>query len=561
MAPQAGPDRTQESRHGQRVRSSASQDATLDPKKLLQSDFARDLARGRWDTEFFAERFLGVKGHPGQIAFWNAVLMRDQTGWQPRYLDIALAAGNRAGKTLGEAIAHFHSTFYKLGMRPPRVSNRRSLVQWVNLPYEWYHFAIAQETSELAYVELVRLLQGNHEAQSDGCPLTNELGLGVAAWDKKYRGEYLWVRLHPAFGGGSIHYRTTGEKAIGSLGKDMNGISYDEAGFDPNFDFVVNEVLHMRRLSTGGQLWLVGTATEGLTAFADYWHRGDPSAPDQKRDSYSLRMSTRDNIGYGISPTMFERLVSSMPPELVPQNIDGQFLEGKHSFFSQQAVDQMFSAELPERVPALRGHRYIQGADPAIRYDSTWSIVLDATSVPAVGVSATRHQGRTTTPVIAGLVANAHNAYTGDGFSCQTGIDSTGMGGAMFRDALPIPVRSVEFGGTRGRKLKLLSNLKTAIEQKKLLFPRSGLWLQLRRQLLGYRLADKGLPTDAVMALAVAWDMTRLNPPASVSGGAFDYFGTQPKGVASRTSSGPPNAGFGRRVVTYRSLADMRRNS
>ncbi len=556
-----GPARTVESRHGQRVRANASQDQALDPKRLLQSDFARDLARGRWDISFWAERFLGVKGHPGQVRFWEAILMRDMTGWQPRYLDLALAAGNRAGKTLAEAIGHAHSTFYKIGMKPPRVLSQRSLVQWSNLPYEWYHFAIAQETSELAYVELVRLLQGSHEAQPNGCPLTNELGGEVASWDKKYRGEYLWVRFHPVFGGGSIHYRTTGEKAIGSLGKDMNGISYDEAGFDPNFEFVVNEVLHMRRLSTGGQLWLVGTATEGLTAFADHWYRGDPSAPDKKRDSYSLRMSTRENVGYGISQTMFDRLVSSMPQELVPQNIDGFFLEGKHNYFSQVAVDEMFTNDLPEVRPAQRGHRYVQGADPAIRYDSTWSVVLDITSVPATGVLASRHSGRSTTPVIAALVANAHQAYTGENYSCLTGIDSTGMGGAMFREALPIPVRSVEFGGTRGKKLKLLGNLKTAIEQRKMRFPRSGHWLQLRRQLLGYRLADKGLPTDAVMALAVAWDMVRLNPNPTAVAPTFDYFGSQPKGVQSRTSSGPPNAGFGRRVVTYRSLADMRRNS
>jgi hypothetical protein len=490
------------------------------------------------------------------LDLWNAILMRDETGWQPRYLDIALAAGNRAGKTLGEAIAHFHSTFYKLGMRPPRVLSQRSLAQWTAQPYEWYHFAIAQETSELAYVELVRILQGTHEAQQNGCPLTNELGAPVAAWDTKYRGEYLWVRIHPVFGGGTIHYRTTGEKAIGSLGKDMNGISYDECGFDPNFEFVVNEVLHMRRLSTGGQLWLVGTATEGLTAFADHWYRGDPNAPDKRKDSMSLRMSTRQNIGYGITQSMFDRLVGSMPADLIPQNIDGMFLEGKHSFFSQVAVDQMFVDELPEMQPAQKNHRYVQGADPAITYDSTWSIVLDNSRSPAIGVMPSRHSGRSTTSVIAALVTNAHNSYTGEGYSCQTGIDSTGMGGTMFRDALPIPVRSVEFGGTRGRKLKLLANLKQAIEQGKLKFPRSGLWLQLRRQLLGYRLNDKGLPTDAVMALAVAWDMARLNPPG-VTNATLDYFGATPRGVASRISSGPPNLGFGRRVVTYASVSDM----
>ena len=305
--------------------------------------------------------------------------MRDMTGWRPRYFDIALAAGNRAGKTLIETICHFHSTFYKLGLPPPRLSSRRSLAQWTAQAYEWYHLAIAQETSELAYIELRRLLQGTHEAQSHGCPLTQELGPQVVEMDKKYRSEYLWAQIHPVFGGGTIHYRTTGEKAIGSLGKDMNGISYDECGFDPNFDFVVNEVLHMRRLSTGGQLWLVGTATEGLTAFADAWYEGEPNAPDRKPDKMSLRMSTRQNIGYGIDEDVFDRLVSQMPAELIPQNIDGEFLEGRSSFFAQSAVDKAFNETYVEMMPAIAGHRYVQGVDPALTFDSTWSIVLDVT--------------------------------------------------------------------------------------------------------------------------------------------------------------------------------------
>jgi hypothetical protein len=374
--------------------------------------------------------------------------------------------------------------------------------------------------------------------------------------DKKYRSEYLWTQIHPVFGGGTIHYRTTGEKAIGSLGKDMNGISYDECGFDPNFEFVVNEVLHMRRLSTGGQMWLVGTATEGLTAFADAWYEGDPAAPDRKPDKMSLRISTRDNIGFGIERVMFERLVSAMPQELVPQNIDGFFLEGRRSFFAQSAVDQAFVGGLEELTPAKPGHRYVQGADPALTYDSTWSIVLDVTDAEhVVGVSARHQTGRTTGPVIAALVTVQHMAYTGQGLVCVTGVDTTGFGGAMFRDSLPIRVKSVEFGGTRGRKLKLLTDLKAALEGGKLRFPRSGPWLTLRRQLLGYRLEDKKLSTDAVMALAVAWSMVKYAPTPAPST-RFDYFGATPRGVSSRPSSSPPPLD-GHRVAATTSVKDM----
>jgi hypothetical protein len=231
-------------------------------------------------------------------------------------------------------------------------------------------------------------------------------------------------------------------------------------------------------------------------------------------------------------------------------------LEGRHSFFAQSAVDKMFVADLPELAPAIPGHRYVQGADPALTYDSTWSIVLDATDpVRATGTSARHQVGRTTGPVIAALVTNQHLAYGGATSTCVTGVDTTGFGGALFRDSLPITIKSIEFGGTRGRKLKLLTELKLAIETGKLRFPRSGPWLTLRRQLLGYRLDDKKLSTDAVMALACAWHMVRFVPHGGASA-SFDYFGAGPRGVQSRGSP-PPVAG--RRVAATTSVRDMTR--
>jgi hypothetical protein len=562
MARGAASDRVQHRNH--EISRDSREKAEGDAPGWVQGDFAADIARGRWDIKFFAKRFLGVDTHPGQDRLFDAILMRDQSGWRPRYLDISCSAGNRAGKTLGEAIALFHSTFYKMGQQPPRMSDPRSIRKWMDLDYSWYHFGISQEIAELAYIEIIRLLQGTHEAQKHGCPLTQQLGLGVARWDRKYRGEYLWIQLHPVLGGGEIHFRTTGEKAVGSLGKDMHGISYDEAGFDPNFDFVVNEVLNMRRLSTGGQLWVVGTSTEGLTAFADHWFAGDPDAPDKHPDKISIRMSTRDNIGYGIDKEMFDRLEKSIPPGLVPQNIDGLFLEGRNSFFAQASVDACFIEELPETQPAIIGHRYVQGADPALTYDSTWSIVLDSRRGQAVGVLASRQRGRTTGPVIASLVLNAHRAYDTKDTTCLTGIDSTGFGGAMFRDLLPIPtLRSIEFGGSRGKKLRLLNDLKKALETGTLRFPRSGPWLTLRRQLLGYRLDDKKLETDAVMALAVAIQMLRYVPGMALPGEVipgFDFFNPPTAGGVPSAPSGPPPTNmFGQAQVAYTSMSDMAR--
>jgi hypothetical protein len=241
-------------------------------------------------------------------------------------------------------------------------------------------------------------------------------------------------------------------------------------------------------------------------------------------------MSTRDNIGFGIDPEMFERVLAQVPSELVPQNIDGFFIEGREQYLATSSIERAFLDSLPETQPAEPGHRYVQGVDPALTYDSTWSIVLDCTDTKRmVGVSARMKSGRQTADGLVGLAYNQHNAYSNleKRITCHTGIDSTGFGGKVFRSMLVgiSPLTSVEFGGRRTAKLRLLANLKSALDDGRLVLPRHGVWLVLRRQLLGYKLQDRKLSTDAVMALAVALHVATRIVGDNLVTPEFDYFG------------------------------------
>jgi len=162
------------------------------------------------------------------------------------------------------AVLCIHHALYKMGLRKPESDDPKAARDWSNAPYEWYHIGIQQETAELVHREISAILSGTHPAQKGrGCPLSTDLG-NIATVDKKYRGEYLWIKFHPVVGGASIHFRTTQEKAKALLGKDMNGISFDEAAFEPHLVEIYQEVLNLRRLSTGGPLHFIGTPTEGI---------------------------------------------------------------------------------------------------------------------------------------------------------------------------------------------------------------------------------------------------------------------------------------------------------
>lgn len=509
----------------------------LSPQEEATDRFIDELADTRWDIDAFA-RMLGVASHAGQRRFWDVALMRDASGIRAMFLNLMLAAGNRAGKTLGLAILLLHHATHKVGLPGPD-GTTESIEKWLKHPWHAYHFGVQQEVADLVWQEMTMLLDGVHPAQKGrGCPLVMFLGRKAFTTDVKERGEYRWLVLAPELGGGQVHFRTTNEKAIGQLGKDMNLISYDECGFDPNLSFVVNEVLHMRRLSTAGQLILIATPSESFQQFADEWEKGNADSPDRTPYHMSIRMSTRENIGYGVGEVEFKRMVASMPKHLIAQNVDGEFIEARNAFFDAKAVDQMFDASMPEESMPEQGHSYVQGVDPALVYDATWSIVLDHTDPTAVkGVKVSRKEGKQNLPSLVVLITVTHSIFNSNKARCLTACDVSGMGGKVFKEALGDlhPFRGVEFGGVKSRKLKLLTDLKGYIEKGLLRFPRHGVWLELRRQLLAYRMDDSKLKTDGVMALAVA--VRQLVYNASLASWdesvPFDVYDERPVGRAT----------------------------
>jgi hypothetical protein len=469
---------------------------------------ADDFEKGRYDGKFFAQRFLGIKIHPGQERLFNAYLARRKSAswWKAAYLNICMSAGNRAGKTMIMAIVIMHSCIYKMGVEPPDPKKPSAIKRWLTHPYFAYHFAIQQETAELVWIEIDNILNGVHVAQHDGCPLDDEMkaaGSYVADREKKDMGEYKWIVFSPELGGAEIKFRTTkGNKGKGALGRDMHLITFDEAGLEENLAWINRNVLHLRRLGTGGQIFMFSTPEEGLTDFADEWFKGDPEQPDRKARYFSMRMSTRDNIGFGLQQEDFDDLVEGMDEDHIKQNIDGFFIQGRLAYFNAKSVDRAFVDGLPEHQTVRKGQVYVNGVDPGTK-DKCWSLVFLWDGKKLYGVHAEYTRDRGVDDIIELAVKN-HKAYLPD---VTTAIDTTGMGGHMFRQLVQkeIPtIVSIEFGGNTMVKRKMLGNVRTMLDKNEIIMPRvqGSDWLIGRRELAGYKLLDRGIEQDFVMALA-----------------------------------------------------------
>jgi len=513
------------------------------------TDWVKEFERCRWDPKRFARVFLGIKLHPGQQRMVDAYIKRTDSRWRAFYYWMFVAAGNRAGKTLALSVIIMHSCIYRTGLEPPKTNDPVELARFGSLPYHWWHFAVEQAPAEQVFSEIINLLGGSHPAQKGGCPWTSAVGGGSSVvgarkvakatategveWTEgpKERGEYAWVAFAPELGGAQIHFRSTKAKALSAIGQNMHGLSFDEAGLQeaPTLRYLTEEIMHARRLSTGGQFILISTpSADTSNEFEDLWFTGDPDDPFRDPRRYSMRMSTRDNIGYGIDRESFDALILHQPQAWIDQNIEGMFIQAMGVWFNAASVRAAFMDTLPEKTPpGGAGHVYAHALDPGLK-DKCWSLIceMDGEGV-LTGVSLDRQEGKQTTRGIVAIGARDHKEYAANGAEVETGVDHTALGGHMFKElleeAIPV-VRTIEFGGVIKTKRQLLSDLRTAFDEGRIRLPASGFWSEVQKQCLNYKLADRKMEQDLVMCLAIIVKLGRSLPrPGAAKVGGFVY--------------------------------------
>jgi len=517
----------------------------MDRPKPSEEEFAR----GRWDPVRWAWVYLGIRLHAGQEQMVNAYIQRNHTGYRALWLWLLVSAGNRAGKTLALDVIILHSCVYRIGLKPPKdMENSVEVERWGKLPYDWWHFAVEQGPAEQVHRDLVRILLGTHESQEAGCPWSDQVGgadkiatmsdpgtgSDAMTWGSKERGEYAWIILAPELGGAQIHFRSMKQKALGAVGQNAHGVSVDEAGLDPELSSHIKEVFHARRIGTGGQFVAISTPSRDTSPdFEELWYTGDPDNPFRLPHRFAMQMSTRDNIGFGIDKADFDDLIEGMDEDWIAQNIDGVFMAAIGVWFSGTSVDAAFDETLPELQGPQEGMVYIHALDPGLG-DKCWTLVFRVKpNMTIEGVFIDRMARKQTTRGIVRLGKTSHHTYEMGGLAfVDTGVDTTALGGHIFRELLEeddargivdeygepmvplkgIPVKSVEFGGVTQVKRRMLSDLRSALDEGRIKMPATGFWSEVRKQLRKYKLADRKLEQDLVMCLAIVVKLLRQSP-------------------------------------------------
>lgn len=467
-----------------------------------QLELFEKLARGRTDIEYFFREILGIEPNRAQRR-WFRLVRPDENGWEWRLKLVAHVAANQIGKTLGLGGLILWACIYKIGVD---TSNAKD---WLERPYVWFHLAPSQQQAYLTLNDIRLIIAGSHPAQRGPCRLPAGFVIETKI-EQYYDGLLFW-------NGAVCQFRTTEDQAKALQGRRAAGISYDEAAFEDHLKHVINTVLMMRLISTGGPLWLVSTPNgindyyEVCQAIIEGGLEVDERLWESEAEQCGLVWSTiTDNEGFGLSSEEIARMEANLDESTKEQQLRGAFLEPSEAFFVPAVeVIKAWTKKLEHEELPIPGHKYVIFWDPSVASDPTAVVVLDVTKEPWRGVFFKHYLRPPNVQTLIHDIYALHALYggakdrVGRRSSVVTGFDSTSMGGAMLKQQLATlhPARAINLAGPRA-KLDLLTDARAALLKRRVVVPAT--WVRLQREVLNYRLKDEKLTQDTVIALAGA---------------------------------------------------------
>lgn len=295
-----------------------------------------------------------------------------------------------------------------------------------------------------------------------------------------------------------IWSRSLAKGGVHLLGHSIAFLLVDECAYVKGYPTIEDEVLRMRLADQGGALFRISTPN-GRNFFYDYFLRGMPNG-EGVRDPryYSQRIQTWDNPY--VSRAFLEEQRERMLPEFYAQNVLAEFVS-LSDFFKLEVIQALYAEQdysLP--VEPVKGATYVMGVDLGAMRDPTVVIVwrVDTTPMQVVYVGAQKNSNWRAQRA---FVMQTWHTYT----PAKTVVDATGVGMPPYQtmieeDGLENSVGHVITGSN---KPDTLTRVQDAAQRKKFVFPYVTSTKELINQMSFYRLDDKDINQDQVIALAM----------------------------------------------------------
>lgn len=443
----------------------------------------------RFSIPNFCRYFLDIEAQENQQRWFN------ESVWA---VERVFVAGNRAGKTYGAAIKHLHHILFQT--RQPKYAHmtqryvRANVALSLDMAQIAYQIAFNKAQDSPLYKQFI--LEDECKAYPFPIFVVGDGKKGRKGWRSE-----LWAR-------------STASGAKFLLGKDLDGINFDEAAFQPDGREVVEKVLLMRLADRSGQLDYT-SSPNGMNWYYDLFMETQKPPHLMRPPQYYYGMTSSSYDNKTIDHERLRINETRLSEAERKQNIMGIFAD-VNGVFSGTSIENCYRGvdySLP--IAPVSNALYLKAWDFAALRDSTVGLVLRIDKKPCELVDVIRMGGDGGGTGFVGeggiyeQVAKTHAMYPGATYG-----DSTGPAGKMVLESLTktygVPMKESDISGSRGRaKENLIAAGRQALDARKIIFPYVPQTQKLVSQLRYYQLKDENLATDYVMAFCILSEALR----------------------------------------------------
>lgn len=477
-----------------------------------------DNARGRIDPIYFIEEFLGMKLHEGQKRYLNEAVKAINNGDSPLIRRFVLSSANRWGKSALISCLQIWYLFYKFGIKATGE-------EWFNIEYRTANIAPYSSLTEPVFKAMKSILTSTYPLPTaDGKMMTNKCRIE----DFFLQDRTLNTPPYKLFFANNSyieHLSLQGGKGDNLQGKPYGLITYDEASRSDHLQVELDNSVLGRLLDWTAPLHLLSTPDSDSPSLLYYKQLYDEGLVGLN-SSYTQTGEIYENTFF--SPKQIkeqEDMLKNNP--LKNQMLKGEFIFGGNAIFHGQDIIDAEDESLSDGIRYEEGHKYIIGVDTAIGSDEMVFTVIDYTRKPFRLVRSVGCKGNSKSPQMHLndflMLVNEYQKVEDDGQSNVHIMLETFNGESVrFYHDLPPSAQSytrcygawqppaahiqtdnpLKNNRNEVKKADMIVNLKKLLSAKELKIPKSD--HKLIQQLSIYKEDDKKLPTDRVIALALA---------------------------------------------------------
>lgn len=492
-----------------------------------------DTEKGRSDPVYFVEHMLGMSLHSGQKKYLTEArkgvpeLAEDEL--TRRFI---LSCANRWGKSAVISVLQLWYLFYKFGIKT------NTAEEWFDIEYRTANIAPFSSLTEPVFMAMKSIMTSTYPIrdQETGIMTTNQCKIEPFYLQDRTINNPPY-KLYFANNSYIEHLSLMGGKGDNLQGKPYGLITYDEAPRSDHLQMELDNSVLGRLLDWTAPLHLLGTPDQdsnSLLYYNDLYKEGLVGVNNsytQEGSIYENDFMTKAQIAE------HEKMLEGNP--LRDQMLHGKFIFGTMTIFPGQDILDAEDESLNDGIRYEEGHKYVIGVDTAIGNDEMVYHVLDVTSKPYRKVWTEAVKGTSRSPQMhLNFLVNLIESYR-NGNNIEMVLETFNGESARFYEDLPPYIKT--FTHTYGswqpskqrtdndnprpnrtniiKKADIIVALKKVLADHNLKIPKND--YNLIRQLSIYKENDKGLPTDRVIALALAvWlaeDNSRIAEPAFTS--------------------------------------------